>query len=636
MELIGVEIRGFRRFGDPVNVRLLEGVIAIVGQNEAGKTSFLEALEELNSQDEVAKRDRTRRIDTETEVKVRFELDEDDWADLQPIDGAEDIEQCTLSKKERGEIVVNLEPAPSHDLEPRKNVRSRMKEFTESDIFSDKIGGRMKSEIQSLVDILDSDEDYLESDILALMKGPITHLESLAQKSDTEEYDVKMVSDLKEDMERLIEHEEQSSPEKARRILRQRRPGFIRFDEECRDLKPIYDLKEEVPGPPKALDNLAELADLDLETLRDAVIEENIAFRDDLLESANDALNSKFSEAWVRSDVVPVLSVDGTVLHVNVRTPDDRNRAPIDQRSEGLRWFIALVSFLNQKGATQPVLLVDEAESHLSYDAQAELIEVLETQDIAQKVIYTTHSAGCLPSDLGRGIRPVITQEGERSDIRNGFWMDGPGFKPIMGAMGLGPLAFSMTRNALIAEGPSETILLPTLIRQATGKSELQYQVAPGASNVGGAGLPELLSETGRSVILLDGDDAGVKSKKTLTDTGADPEKVRTYRDFGGEPLVFEDLIDPGIYTEAVNEELNTWQNPDSDLVSSDLPDMNRVGAVEQWCNDQGLDSPVKTNVCQRLAEKASQGEQVVDSDKTQVLIELNDWAEEHFVLFTN
>lgn len=634
MELIGVEIQGFRRFGDSVSVRLLESVIAIVGQNEAGKTSLLEALEELNTRDEIAERDRTRRIDTGTEINMRFELKERDWGILQQIDGAEEIEQCILSKKEDGEIVVDLEPSLDHDLEPRKRVRSEIESFTKSAIFQEKLAGRAKSDIQNLPDVLDSKKDYLGKDTINLIQEPVNNLVNLAENVDSDEYNTEQALDLKRSLEELVEHEKESSPEKARKLLCQRRPKFLRFDEECRDLKPTYNLKEEVPDPPKALDNLAELANLDLKSLRNSVIQENIALRDDLLESANDELKDEFSEAWVRSDVVPVLSVDGTVLHLHVRTPDDENRAPIDQRSDGLRWFIALISFLNQREASQPVLLVDEAESHLSYDAQAELIEVLETQDIAQKVIYTTHSAGCLPSDLGRGIRPVVTKEGERSTIRNGFWMDGPGFKPIMGAMGLGPLAFSMARNAIIAEGPSETILLPTLIRQATGKSKLQYQVAPGASNIGGERLPELLSETGRSVILLDGDDAGVESKGTLTDAGADPGKVKTYRDFVGASLEFEDLVDDELYTEAVNDELQAWQEPETELVHANLPDVNRVEAVEQWCEDQGLDSPLKTNVCQRLVEKASDGAHIVGSDTEQLLIDIDNWAIEHFILF--
>ena len=629
MELIGVEIRGFRRFDDSVKVRLLESVIAIVGQNEAGKTSFLEALEELNTTDAVADSDRTRRIDTKTEIKARFELEERDWKNLQRIEGGEEIEQCTFSKKRGGTIDVHLDPTPNHALEFRNRVRSDMESFIESKTFNERATEEIKSQLKNVMKVLDSDEEHLANSDIETIKEAANNLEN----NDSEEYDHKSIEGIKKDLEKLAKDEEKYSTESARQLLNRHRPEFLRFDEECRNLKPTYDLKEEIPSPPKALSNLAKLAKLDLNQLRDAVTEENVGLRDDLLESANEVLKDEFSRAWVRNDVVPVLSVDGTILHILVRTPDLENRAPIDQRSDGLRWFIALLAFLNQKDTTRPVLLVDEAESHLSYDAQAQLIEVLETQNVAQKVIYTTHSAGCLPSDLGRGIRPVVQLEGERSDVKNGFWMDEPGFKPIMGAMGLGPLAFSVTRNALIAEGPSETILLPTLIRQATENSELQYQVAPGASNVGGEGLPELLSETGRSVFILDGDDAGVKLKKALADEGADPNKVKTYRDFVDEPLVFEDLIDADSYTEAVNEELQTWQNPKSDLDSSDLPDVDRAEAVEQWCDGQGLDGPAKTNVCQRLAKKASQGVRIVNSDNEQILRELHDWAEKHFVL---
>ena len=636
MELIGVEIQGFRRFDDSIKVRLLENVIAIVGQNEAGKTSFLEALEELNSTDAVADRDRTRRIDTSTEIMARFKLEERDWQSLRGVDGGDEIEQCSISKKAGGSIDVELEPAPSHAIEPRKRVRSDLESVIGSETFERKVSGEVMSQLNSVMKILDSDKEHLDSNETSSIKETANYLGDWLEGGDSEKNQPEPIEDIKKKLEKLADHEEKHSAERARQLLSQHRPEFLRFDEQCRNLKPTYDLKEEVPDPPKALRNLAKLADLDPNQLRSAVMKENVGLRDDLLESANQTLKDEFSQAWVRRDVVPVLSVDGTILHILVRTPDHENRAPIDQRSDGLRWFIALLSFLNQKDSTQPILLVDEAESHLSYDSQARLIEVLETQDVVQKVMYTTHSAGCLPSDLGRGIRPVVQLEGERSDVKNGFWTDGPGFKPIMGAMGLGPLAFSVTRNALIAEGPSETILLPTLIRQATEDSKLQYQVAPGASNVGSERLPELLSESGRSVIILDGDDAGVDSKSELTDGGADPSKVRTYRDFVDEPLVFEDFIDADSYTEAVNEELQTWQNPESDLDSGDLPDVGRAEAVERWCDDQGLDNPTKTNVCQRLAKKASQGVQIVDVDNEPVLRELHDWAEEHFVLFEN
>lgn len=632
MQLIGVEVQGFRRFGDLVSVRLLEDLVAVVGQNESGKTSLLEAIEEFNTQEEIAKRNQTRRLDTPTVIQATFRLEKSDWKELQHIDGGESIETCVLSKYESGRIEVELDPKPIHDLEPRKSVHSKLDRFLESNLVEEKFSNKATRNLRSVVGNLESENDHLGKELIDQIEARASDIENILDNADSEEFDIESANDLTDSLMDLAQHERDCAPHKARETLRQCRPRFLKFTEADRDISSTYDLNEEVPNPSKALRNLAKLADLDLKNLKDAAVSENIALRDDLIEEANETLKDHFSKAWVRSDVYPILGADGTVLYVNVSTPDEQNRAPIDQRSEGLLWFVALLAFLNQEDARDPVLLVDEAESHLSYDAQAELIEVLETQNVAQKVIYTTHSAGCLPSDLGRGIRPVVQKEGERSDIKNCFWTEEPGFKPIMVAMGLNPLAFTVTRNSLIAEGPSETILLPTLIRQATGKSELNYQIAPGAANVGNEKVPELLSETGRSLVLLDGDDAGIKTKKNLVNSGVEEQKIKTYKDFVDDLLVLEDLLDPEIYAEAVNDELQTFQNVESELTSANLPDAKRVNAVEEWCKEQGLDAPMKPNVCQRLVKYASKDVKIVDSARVEVLKEIDEWAEDQFI----
>ena len=51
MKLIWVEINGYRRFEKKAKMNLDGKLIAIVGPNEAGKSSFLKALEHLNSSD---------------------------------------------------------------------------------------------------------------------------------------------------------------------------------------------------------------------------------------------------------------------------------------------------------------------------------------------------------------------------------------------------------------------------------------------------------------------------------------------------------------------------------------------------------------------------------------------------------
>ena len=47
MELRNAKIHCYRRFADTSNIRLNESLIAVVGTNEAGKSSFLDALGEF-------------------------------------------------------------------------------------------------------------------------------------------------------------------------------------------------------------------------------------------------------------------------------------------------------------------------------------------------------------------------------------------------------------------------------------------------------------------------------------------------------------------------------------------------------------------------------------------------------------
>ena len=87
---------------------------------------------------------------------------------------------------------------------------------------------------------------------------------------------------------------------------------------------------------------------------------------------------------------------------MNVSTPADDGLSTLEERSDGLRWFAALVAFANALEA-RPIITVDEIETHLHYDAQADLIDVLAAQEFASKVIYTTHSFECLSARSWHG-----------------------------------------------------------------------------------------------------------------------------------------------------------------------------------------------------------------------------------------
>jgi predicted ATP-dependent endonuclease of OLD family len=192
--------------------------------------------------------------------------------------------------------------------------------------------------------------------------------------------------------------------------------------------------------------------------------------------------------------------------------------------------------------------------------------------------------------------------------------------------MGLGPLAFTPARNVVLGEGPSECVLLPTLLREAAKVPQLPFQVGPGAANVSNANFSDLQAEGGRVAFVLDGDAAGEKTKKELVEAGADPDQIRSYKDFFDSPIVFEDLIDPNVYVMAFNDELNRWQEPPKQLTAAELPKEGRASFVDRWCQEQGLDPVTKPTLCQRLAEMAAGGTKILAADKERKLTELYDW----------
>ena len=217
----------------------------------------------------------------------------------------------------------------------------------------------------------------------------------------------------------------------ARAILLDLRPRFLWFDEEWRSLESEFDVIETAPRP--ATSALLGLVHFDLQELRRAV--GNDAARvAELVEAANASFEALFTGRWRQANVRVYLHVDGAVLHIFARNAGGR-LIPIAERSAGLRQFVALLAFIEHEAAGEDViLLVDEAEAHLHYDAQADLVRVFSQQTVADKIIYTTHSAGCLPSDLGTGVRVIEPvgpddkppEDWERSRVRNWFWVPSP------------------------------------------------------------------------------------------------------------------------------------------------------------------------------------------------------------------
>jgi AAA domain, putative AbiEii toxin, Type IV TA system len=260
----------------------------------------------------------------------------------------------------------------------------------------------------------------------------------------------------------------------------------------------------------------------------------------------------------------------------------------MSQRSAGMHVFAALLAFLTAKSVdsqSRPVLLVDEAEMHLHYDAQADLVRLFEHQDVAQVVVYTTHSIGCLPEDLGLSVVVVEECGEERSRLSQSFWTRGPGLTPLMLALGATALSFTPARRVVIGEGAHEAILLPTLLREVRKTQDLGtplgFQVVGGLAEIAADAVGSLDEEAGTVVYLVDNDEGGRQIRALL------PQSIRS----AGRSLVLgdgtditciEDCVSAEVLVRTIDTVLAEDGKTPLSLNAADVPASGRAAWVDQ------------------------------------------------------
>lgn len=626
MRLVAFKVQGYRRFVEPTSVKLHGDLVAFVGPNEAGKSSLLKALAHLSDSGAFETNESPRRTTHTPKLTWHFQLEDSDKAAIADLPDTSRVERAVVTKDSSGRRKWRLEPhSPRRDRGSRSVAADLLQSLLSHEALAAADAHRRVDfsleEYTRAIETLRADvENYEQADLEGL-RQVATRLRAIDMDVETNDDGVpdqeaatrreQFVVDrdvAAESVDEVAAAEAQPSPwRQCVDALSGRLPRLVLFAEEDRRLESRYDLDEVADSPPAALGHLADLAQLDLTALRDEAAADAIADVATRRNAANRVLLDAFDQSWNQQGIAIQFEVQANVLFVNATTPEDQGLSPLDDRSDGLRWFAALLAFTHG-WSEDTILLVDEIEQHLHYDAQADLVDVLTRQSFTSKVIYTTHSFGCLPHDLGTGVRVVHPIDAATSRLENGFWTKGSGFSPLLASMGAAAVTFTPTRHAVIGEGPCEAILLPTILRQATGLDKLGFQVAPGLSSVAAAGVPGLEAEAGRVAFLTDGDDGGRALRKMLTERGVDEDRVVCLVD-GDEELEIEDLIDAEVYCGAVNAEIRCWQSPTEHITPDDLAVSLRTKAVEAWCTDKGLEAPDKVAVAQRVANAAADRE---------------------------
>lgn len=595
VRLIKLRLKQFRRFAAEQSLDLNEDLIALVGSNEAGKSSVLAAIDLLGRGEHPERADVTRGQDGPASISGLFALEDEDRSLLSDIHQGPDVSHLWVELRQGAEQQIRRpEPRPTRDLSPRRRCQQ----------LCGALEGHAALDAQYSADVDDPWDPqlwvdvgvHLASDDETFSDDKVQSLEALAQRlrdleyppdpeSEDEDEDLRQAEEAgssdKDDDEADRESREAAAsalvdlaaierlPTPVRQVLNAlsgRLPDVALFTAADRDLERDYVVAEVAADTPRALANLCALAALDLVDVQASLQAGRVPHVEKLFEDANQNLKERFQATWSQSTVYPRLTapLDG-ILRIFIATEGDASYSYPDERSDGLRWFMALHAFLAARGASEPILLVDEAETHLHYDAQADLVDALMSQRIATKVIYTTHSVGCLPPDLGCGIRVVLAEKGaERSRIVNSYWSVVPdnddriGYTPLLFAMGARMLALTIPRFGVIGEGPSDAILLPSLLREAVPTSRLPYRVVPGLAELAEDRVDSVHHHAGKVLCLTDDDEGGRAIRAKLIAGGVSEDMIFTLgRVAAGYTL--EDLIRAELFADAVNQELSTW-----------------------------------------------------------------------------
>ncbi len=179
----------------------------------------------------------------------------------------------------------------------------------------------------------------------------------------------------------------------------------------------------------------------------------------------NQDLEVQFDIKEDLNDVAPFNN--GKNLYIRIRSQRHRVTVPFNQRSKGFIWFFSFLvwfdSIKKQTGTNRDlILLLDEPGLNLHALAQADLLRYIDHLAQSHQIIYTTHSPFMVHSDRIHQVRTVedLPKEGTKiSD--NVSSSDRKTIFPLQAALGytIAQNLFISKRNLLV-EGPADLIYL--------------------------------------------------------------------------------------------------------------------------------------------------------------------------------
>ena len=562
MKLSKVTFEGYRRFLNKTTLKMNSKLTVLIGPNEAGKSSVLKMLSGSSEGGKFAIHERYKfRDNVKISIEAEYHLNEEDHDAI----GSSIPKRYVLRKSDEGKLFHHFIPEINRDKTHRLKFKDQLIRCIDSKLFKE------FCEIKCIeYDQLRNKAADLSIDAANIPPENLEFLDEVAAScGNISTSNLKVpnyISYFPITIEKFKDTELKPDPnsvalEKVETIL----PKIVEFREKDRELNTTFNMNLfEHPTPAQrqepcaALVNLCSISGLDLHELKVNLTGNKPDRITKQFDNANLKLKRIFDDAWSQSDISIYLGWNKPSIEIMVQIRGDEGLEYnlIEDRSDGFRQYVALLAFIIKEDAQKPILLIDEAELHLHYDAQADLIQTFTERNLTSQVIYTTHSAGCLPEDLGVGVKLVVPEDTgadfATSHIENNFWAsDTLGFSPILYGMGAKTLAFFPIRKAVVTEGQTEMLLMPTIFRQVSGKEFNGFQIVPGLAGASNDELGQFALQGQKVAYLLDNDGAGKDYFKALEKAGVSTDAIFYVNAASRSIETVEDWISDDVFAEA-------------------------------------------------------------------------------------
>ena len=195
----------------------------------------------------------------------------------------------------------------------------------------------------------------------------------------------------------------------------------------------------------------------------------------------------------------------------------------IDQRSKGFQWFFSFFiklyyNFQHTDEEYQSIILLDEPGVYLHSDFQKELLNILKKVSNNNKVIYCTHLENLVnPNIIPIKTIKIATRENENIELKNYFEFSNNSrnlgdMTPLINALKLNSYPYNyFDKKILLVEGMTEVIFFKLLQEKKLLDKEIVIIPLGGASQI--STLVSLISGLSKKyVLLLDSDNEGKKA----------------------------------------------------------------------------------------------------------------------------